>query len=43
MIDKAIRDMESKGIYQWDSVYPAREDFEKDIVQNNLYDCRRKK
>lgn len=37
MINKAIKDMESKGIYQWDSVYPAREDFEKDIIQNNLY------
>lgn len=37
LIKEAIFEMEKNGIYQWDDIYPAREDFEEDIRNNNLY------
>ncbi|MDO5154729.1 MAG: GNAT family N-acetyltransferase [Eubacteriales bacterium] len=37
LIADAIKEMESKGIYQWDSIYPTREDFIDDIQKNTLY------
>ena len=37
LIKDAITEMERHGIYQWDEIYPARSDFEKDINNNNLY------
>ena len=36
MIQKAIAEMNSKAIYQWDEKYPARSDFVKDIEQGQL-------
>ena len=32
LIKDAIAEMEKNGIYQWDEIYPAREDFEEDIM-----------
>ena len=37
LIKKAIEHMEQQGIYQWDELYPAREDFQEDIDNNSLY------
>ena len=37
LIKDAIVEMEKNGIYQWDEIYPARNDFEEDIRNNNLY------
>lgn len=37
LIKDAIIEMEKYGIYQWDEIYPARSDFEKDINNNDLY------
>jgi hypothetical protein len=37
LIKDAIAEMEKNDIYQWDEIYPARSDFEKDIRNNNLY------
>ncbi len=37
LIQQAIAEMEKHGIYQWDDVYPARKDFEEDIVKQTLY------
>lgn len=37
MISKAIKEMESDGIYQWDELYPTGEDFTADISGGNLY------
>ena len=37
LIKDAIVEMEKNGIYQWDDLYPTREDFEEDIRNNNLY------
>ncbi len=37
LISDAIRQMENKGIFQWDSLYPAREDFYIDINNKTLY------
>ncbi len=37
LIKQAISEMESHGIYQWDELYPMREDFTKDIEKNTLY------
>ena len=31
LIDDAIREMESHEIFQWDDLYPTREDFLEDI------------
>lgn len=33
----SIVTMEKNSIFQWDEVYPAREDFAKDIKQESLY------
>ena len=37
LVKSAIATMESKGIHQWDEVYPAKEDFLTDINDGNLY------
>ncbi len=37
LIKDAISLMREQGIEQWDEVYPAREDFAKDIEQGYLY------
>lgn len=37
MVNRAIKTMESHGIYQWDEIYPSKEDFRKDIVDGNAY------
>ena len=36
-IQQAIAEMEKHGIFQWDNIYPGREDFEKDIDNHTLY------
>ena len=33
----AINEMNSKGIYQWDSIYPTRNTLEEDIIKKQLY------
>ena len=33
----AINEMNSKGIYQWDSIYPTRNTLEEDIKKKQLY------
>lgn len=37
LISGAIAQMERDGIHQWDSIYPARDDFIADISQKTLY------
>lgn len=37
LIKNAIRVMESHGIYQWDDLYPTKEDFQEDIKNGHLY------
>lgn len=37
LIKNAIIEMESHGIFQWDDLYPVREDFLDDIEKNTLY------
>lgn len=37
MIRNAVMDMESKGIYQWDSIYPNEKVIYDDLVSGNLY------
>ena len=37
LFPKAIKEMETNGIYQWDDLYPTREDFEEDIKKKALY------
>ncbi len=37
LVSEVIKQMENKGIYQWDSLYPAKEDFYIDINKKNLY------
>ena len=37
LIRDAIRELRAHGIDQWDEIYPAREDFEKDIADGTLY------
>ncbi len=37
LIQQAINEMESHGIYQWDDIYPERKDFEEDIEKQTLY------
>jgi GNAT superfamily N-acetyltransferase len=34
--ENAIRTMESKGIYQWDSIYPNEEVLQNDIVKDQM-------
>ena len=37
MVTDAIAQMESRGIMQWDELYPTREDFRADIEAGNLF------
>jgi ribosomal protein S18 acetylase RimI-like enzyme len=37
VIKDAIKDMETKGIHQWDDIYPNEEVIVNDINKNNLY------
>lgn len=37
LIADAIKAMEQKGIYQWDDIYPLKEDFVDDIQKGTLY------
>ncbi len=37
LVSEVIKQMENKGIYQWDSLYPTREDFYIDINKKTLY------
>lgn len=37
IIHNAIDAMERDGIFQWDDLYPAEEDFQKDVDKNQLY------
>ncbi|MCM1257621.1 MAG: GNAT family N-acetyltransferase [Roseburia sp.] len=37
LVCEAIKQMENQGIYQWDALYPTREDFTEDICKNSLY------
>jgi len=37
LVSKVIKQMENKGRYQWDSLYPTREDFYIDINKKTLY------
>lgn len=36
LIRSAISNMEKENILQWDEIYPAREDFARDIARNEL-------
>ncbi len=37
LVQNAIKQMESNNIFQWDSIYPDKEDFEDDIRKNCAY------
>lgn len=37
MVASVIHTMEAQGIYQWDAMYPTREDFLADLQQQTLY------
>lgn len=37
LISDAIKELESKGIHQWDEKYPTVEDFKDDISKGHLY------
>lgn len=37
MYTKAIQEMNHNEIYQWDELYPMKEDLEEDIKRNELY------
>lgn len=37
LIRDAVIEMEKRGIYQWDEIYPTRSDFENDIRDHTLY------
>lgn len=37
MIKAAVRSMEKRRIFQWDDIYPAKEDFLEDIRKQQLY------
>lgn len=37
LVEDAIREMERKGIHQWDGVYPTEADFERDILNDTLF------
>lgn len=37
LVKAAIETMESRGIHQWDELYPTKEDFIADIQNENLY------
>ena len=36
LVERAVSRMERAGIHQWDSMYPAKEDFIHDILKNEL-------
>lgn len=42
LIQAVIRDMESRGIHQWNEYYPTANDFEGDIRKNSLFLLRSK-
>lgn len=37
LIKAAIVQMEADGIYQWDDIYPTKEDFINDMEKESLY------
>ena len=37
LVEAAVQAMEERQIFQWDSLYPAREDFIRDIRNRHLY------
>lgn len=37
LLRDAVSEMERHGIFQWDEIYPCREDLEEDIRKNILY------
>lgn len=37
IVGNSIDVMEENNIFQWDDLYPLKEDFQKDIVKNQLY------
>ncbi|MCH5185864.1 MAG: GNAT family N-acetyltransferase [Oscillospiraceae bacterium] len=37
LVENAIKHMEYEHIYQWDNIYPTKEDFSDDIKKNELY------
>lgn len=37
IVNNAVKQLEHEKIYQWDSIYPTKEDFRKDIKKNQLY------
>lgn len=37
LVRRAVRHMLEQQIYQWDELYPLREDFQEDIEQGQLY------
>lgn len=37
IIKEAAKDMDSKGIFQWDEIYPTEDVIRQDISDNNLY------
>jgi ribosomal protein S18 acetylase RimI-like enzyme len=34
---RCIKNLDTKGIYQWDEIYPSRKDFQEDIANQTLY------
>ncbi len=37
MVERAVKQMEKEKIFQWDAIYPAKEDFRNDILNQSLY------
>lgn len=37
LVENAVKQMEHDNVYQWDSIYPTKEDFGNDIWKNELY------
>ena len=37
MVQAAIETMERENIFQWDDIYPAKEDFQADVEEEQLY------
>ncbi len=37
LVQAAVAEMERRGIFQWDEIYPAREDFLNDIKSRSLF------
>ena len=37
LVDDAVKQMEHDKIYQWDNIYPTKEDFYNDIQKKELY------